>query len=92
MTMTDRNRSDDAADTLGRKSVTDKVKGTVNEVVGKGRGKLGDLTDNGSEHLKGKFQEMKGKVQNKKGDVEGKLADDLSVARDRKLADEDDDV
>jgi uncharacterized protein YjbJ (UPF0337 family) len=68
---------------LREKSVTDKVKGKVNEVVGKGRGKLGDLTDNGSERIKGKFQEAKGKVQQKKGDLEEDLADELSVDRDR---------
>ncbi|MEO8294464.1 MAG: CsbD family protein [Gemmatimonadota bacterium] len=79
-----------AEDTLSEKSVKDKVKGTVNELVGKGRGKLGDLTDNGSEHIKGKIQEVKGKIQKKKGDVEGKIADDLSVERDRKLVEDSD--
>jgi uncharacterized protein YjbJ (UPF0337 family) len=80
--MTD--RSDETEAKLRDKSVTDKVKGKINEAVGKGRSKLGDLTDNGSEHLKGKFQEMKGKVQQKKGEAEEDLADDLSVARDRR--------
>jgi uncharacterized protein YjbJ (UPF0337 family) len=80
--MTD--RSDKTEAKLRNKSVTDKVKGKFNEAVGKGRSKLGDLTDNGSEHLKGKFQEMKGKVQQKKGEAEEDLADDLSVARDRR--------
>ena len=62
---------------LREKSVTDKVKGKVNEAVGKTRSKLGDLTDNGSEHIKGKYQEAKGKVQQKKGEVEEDLADSL---------------
>jgi len=62
---------------LRDKSVTDKVKGKYNEVVGKTRSKLGDLTDNGSEHVKGKFQEAKGKVQQKKGEIEEDLADDV---------------
>ena len=62
---------------LREKSVTDKIKGKVNEAVGKTRSKLGDLTDNGSEHLKGKYQEAKGKVQQKKGQVEEDLADEL---------------
>jgi uncharacterized protein YjbJ (UPF0337 family) len=73
---------------LREKSVTDKVKGKVNEVVGKGRSALGDLTDNGSEHVKGKIQEVKGKLQQKKGKIEGDVAEDLSVARDRREDDE----
>jgi uncharacterized protein YjbJ (UPF0337 family) len=83
--MTDR----DTDDKLRDKSVSDKVKGKVNEVVGKGRGALGDLTDNGSEHIKGKYQEVKGKAQQKKGDIEEDLADDMSVARDRRTDDDD---
>jgi uncharacterized protein YjbJ (UPF0337 family) len=67
-----------------QKSVKDKVKGSVNEGVGKVRGRIGDLTDNGSEHIKGKMQEIKGKVQKKKGDIE----EDLSVSRDRPKTDE----
>lgn len=84
--MTD--RFDKAEAKLREKSLTDKVKGTVNEVVGKTRSKLGDLTDNGSEHVKGKFQEMKGKLQKKKGEAEEEVADDLSVARDRQESDD----
>jgi uncharacterized protein YjbJ (UPF0337 family) len=83
--MTDR----DTENKLRSKSVKDKVKGKYNEVVGKGRSKLGDLTDNGSEHIKGKFQEIKGKVQQKKGEVEEDVADDLSVARDRRRTEDD---
>ena len=67
-----------------KKSVEDKVKGSVNEGVGKVRSKLGDLTDNGSEHIKGTMQEIKGKLQKKKGDIE----QDLSVSRDRPKTDE----
>jgi uncharacterized protein YjbJ (UPF0337 family) len=85
--MTDRYDKTNAK--LREKSVTDKVKGKINEVVGKTRSKVGDLTDNGSEHAKGKFQEVKGKVQQKKGELEGRLADDLSVARDRRAEDDD---
>jgi uncharacterized protein YjbJ (UPF0337 family) len=73
---------------LREKSVTDKVKGKVNEVVGKTRSKLGDLTDNGSEHVRGKVQQLKGRFQQKKGEVEEDVADDLSVARDRRDSDE----
>ena len=88
--MTDRNRADDLDVKLRQKSVGDKVKGKVNEVVGKTRSKLGDITDNGSEHLKGKLQEVKGKFQQKKGKIEGDVADDLSVARDRRREGDDD--
>lgn len=87
--MSDRDRSDDTDVKLRQKSVSDKVKGKVNEVVGKGRATLGDLTDNGSEHIKGKIQQGKGKVQQKKGDIEGKLSDELSVDRDRRAAEDD---
>lgn len=78
--MTDRTHDDK----LRKKSVEDTVKGAVNEGVGKVRGKVGDWTDNGSEHIKGKMQEVKGKLQKKKGELE----DDLSVARDRSTTDE----
>lgn len=60
---------------LRAKSVEDQVKGTINEAVGGARSKLGDLTDNGSEHLKGKAQEIKGKIQQKKGEIEEDLSD-----------------
>ena len=80
----------DTREKLSGKAVKDTVKGKFNEAVGKGRGKLGDLTDNGSEHIKGKVQELKGKFQTKKGEVEGQVAEDLSVARDRRTTDEDD--
>ncbi|MEO8200189.1 MAG: CsbD family protein [Gemmatimonadota bacterium] len=86
--MSKHDRSDDVDVKLRQKSVSDKVKGKVNEVVGKGRAKLGDLTDNGSEHMKGLIQQGKGKLQQKKGEIEGKVSDDLSVSRDRQ--DEDD--
>jgi uncharacterized protein YjbJ (UPF0337 family) len=74
--MSDRERDEK----LAQKGLQHKVKGTANEAVGKVRGKLGDLTDNGSEHVKGKLQEVKGKVQKKAGQLE----ENLSVARDRK--------
>lgn len=88
--MSDHDHSDDTDVKLRQKSVSDKVKGKVNEVVGKGRAKLGDLTDNGSEHIKGRIQQGKGKLQQKKGDVEERISDDLSVARDRKLTEDED--
>ncbi len=76
--------TDDLKDTLREKSVKDKVKGKFNEAVGKTRHELGDLTDNHSEEVKGKYQEVKGKMQQKKGEAEEEIADDLSVARDRR--------
>lgn len=74
---------------LSGKAAKDSLKGKFNEAVGKGRSKLGDLTDNGSEHIKGKAQELKGKFQKKKGEVEGDVAEDLSVARDRRRSEDD---
>jgi uncharacterized protein YjbJ (UPF0337 family) len=73
----------DGAPRMRAKGARDKIKGVVNENVGKVRGRMGDLTDNASEHFKGKIQEIKGKLQQAKGEVE----EDLGVARDRRVAD-----
>ena len=77
------NRADKTDAKLREKSITDSVKGKVNELVGKGRGELGDLTDDRSEQIRGKIQETKGKIQQKKGKIEGQVATKLSDARAR---------
>ena len=53
--------------------VTDKIKGNVNEAIGKAKQESGnpDTRDEGAS------QELKGKVQQVKGDVEGALGDKI---------------
>lgn len=47
----------------------DKVKGAVNEVVGKGKQAVGKATDNDKLQVEGAAQETKGKAQKVVGDV-----------------------
>jgi uncharacterized protein YjbJ (UPF0337 family) len=49
----------------------DKVKGAANEVAGKAKQALGDLTGDDSKKGEGVGQELKGKGQQLKGDVKG---------------------
>ncbi len=50
-------------------SVTDKAAGVVNELVGKGKRALGDLTGDKKLHAEGVVQEAKGDLQKASGDV-----------------------
>lgn len=54
-------------------STKDKVKGTANEIVGKGKQGVGKAV--GSERLQGKgaAQELKGKAQKAKGDAKSAI-------------------
>ncbi|OCC25462.1 general stress protein CsbD [Croceicoccus estronivorus] len=53
--------------------LTEKVKGNINEAIGKGKQKSDDA-DTKAEGVK---QELKGKAQQLKGEVQGKLGDDI---------------
>lgn len=53
--------------------LTDKVKGNVNEAVGKAKQK----SDDPETQAEGKGQETKGKAQQVKGEVKGALSDDI---------------
>lgn len=61
---------------IGRRKMAegteDKVKGKVDEVAGKVRGKVGDATDNEEMEIKGKIQETKGKARQKIGKIKDK--------------------
>ncbi len=50
-------------------STTDKIKGTTNEIVGKGKQSVGKAVGNDRLHGEGAAQEIKGNAQNLKGDV-----------------------
>jgi uncharacterized protein YjbJ (UPF0337 family) len=50
-------------------STTDKIKGTANEIVGKGKQAVGKSVGNESLQGEGAAQEIKGKAQNLKADV-----------------------
>lgn len=56
--------------------------GAAKELEGKIRSKVGDATDDGSEHLKGIGQQVKGKIQQGVGKVQQKLDDDEDLDRD----------
>ena len=68
---------------MTKRGVSDQVKGTMKEAVGKVRGDVGDALDDGSQHLKGRMQQASGKVQKKVGDAEEKLGEDMDE-RDKK--------
>ncbi|VUD69287.1 hypothetical protein TDB9533_04654 [Thalassocella blandensis] len=54
-------------------SASDKVKGKINETIGKGKQGIGEATGNHSKKSEGKAQELKGKGQQAKGDAKEKL-------------------
>ena len=66
----------DARDDAARDSVENQVKGTRDELKGKGRNALGGLTGDTSEQFKGKAEELKGKAQKKFGEAEAPSDDD----------------
>ncbi len=51
----------------------DKVKGAANQVAGKAKQALGDLTGDDAKKGEGIGQELKGKGQTLKGDVKGAI-------------------
>ncbi|WP_271077588.1 CsbD family protein [Aurantiacibacter sp. MUD61] len=53
--------------------LTDKIKGNVNEAVGKAK----QHSDDPETKAEGKQQEAKGKGQQFKGEVKGKMGDDI---------------
>lgn len=53
--------------------LTDKIKGTANEAIGKAK----QQSDNPETRAEGEAQETKGAFQNLKGDVKGALGDKL---------------
>jgi uncharacterized protein YjbJ (UPF0337 family) len=64
---------------LHREGTDNRVEGAAEELKGKVRGKLGDLTDDQSEQLKGKGEELKGKVQKKFGEAQQDAARDEKI-------------
>jgi uncharacterized protein YjbJ (UPF0337 family) len=54
----------------------DQMKGGMKEAGGKVQQAAGDLTDNGSQKIKGVANEVEGKIQKKVGDVKEDLKDD----------------
>ena len=62
-------------DTTRKSAEQNKVEGTLKELGGKIRGKVGDLTDNRSEQIKGKKDQLKGRAQKKLGDAEREVRD-----------------
>jgi uncharacterized protein YjbJ (UPF0337 family) len=61
---------------LNERGLENQIEGTAKEMKGKVRGDLGDLTDNESEEIKGRFEEFEGKVQKNVGKTERKLDPD----------------
>jgi uncharacterized protein YjbJ (UPF0337 family) len=71
------NRGEDQpmGDTTKKSAEQNQLEGMAKEVGGKIRGKVGDLTDNRSEQVKGKKTELKGRAQKKLGDAERDVKD-----------------
>ena len=65
------------ADDLDRDGAENQIKGLGNELKGKARNAIGDVTGDRSEQIKGKAQEFKGKVQRKIGEAESDADDNL---------------
>lgn len=57
--------------------LTDKIKGTVDEVVGKTKQAIGGHTGDSNLHDEGVAQQTKGKAEKVVGKVKGALGDDI---------------
>ena len=62
-------------DTTRKSPEQNQLEGMAKEIGGKVRGKVGDLTDNRSEQIKGKKDEIKGRAQKKLGEAERDVKD-----------------
>ena len=57
--------------------LTDKIKGNVNELVGKAKEALGDHNNDADMKAEGQAQQAEGKGEQFKGKVKGALGDDI---------------
>ena len=57
--------------------LTDKIKGNVNELVGKAKEALGDHNNDADMKAEGQAQQVEGKGEQFKGKVKGALGDDI---------------
>ncbi len=57
--------------------LTDKIKGNVNEAIGKAKQSIGENNNDAEMAGEGKVQEVEGKGQQVKGSVKGALGDDI---------------
>ena len=57
--------------------LTDKIKGNVNELVGKAKEAIGEHNNDASLAGEGEAQQAKGKGEQMKGSVKGALGDDI---------------
>ncbi len=57
--------------------LTDKIKGNVNEAIGKVKEKLGEHNNDADLAAEGKAQQAEGKGEQFKGKVNGALGDDI---------------
>lgn len=51
-------------------STQDRIKGTINELKGKGKEKAGQVTNNPNLEAEGQVQRLAGKIQRKVGQIE----------------------
>jgi uncharacterized protein YjbJ (UPF0337 family) len=63
------------ADTTRKTGDQNQIEGAAKELGGKVRGKVGDLTDDRSQHAQGKIDEVKGKAQKNLGKAQNKVED-----------------
>lgn len=57
--------------------LTDKIKGNVNELVGKAKEALGEHNHDAELQAEGEAQQVKGKGEQMKGSVKGALGDNI---------------
>ncbi|WP_298812053.1 CsbD family protein [uncultured Sphingomonas sp.] len=57
--------------------LTDKIKGNVNELVGKAKEAIGEHNNDASLAAEGEAQQAQGKGEQMKGSVKGALGDDI---------------
>jgi uncharacterized protein YjbJ (UPF0337 family) len=63
------------ADTPRKSGAQNEIEGGLKETGGKVRGKIGDMTDDTSQQLKGKKDELKGKAQKNLGRAQRDVED-----------------
>jgi uncharacterized protein YjbJ (UPF0337 family) len=67
---------------MRRDGMENQIRGNAEELKGKVRGDVGDLTDNRDQHAKGRLEQAKGKVRKGVGRIQEDLGRDDDVDRD----------
>lgn len=66
---------------LNDKAAKNQVEGAAGEAKGRVRSAIGELTGDGDQQLKGKFEQVKGKAKQALADVQNELGDEADRQR-----------